>query len=75
MNLFVNINKRSLSFSRLECSTDNIQLENCFIDKVVLDIEFIKKMLPFSDDEIDYQIKEKIRSVIVNKYNNLIKDF
>lgn len=75
MNLFCSIKKQSLSFSRVEYSTDNIQLENCFIDKVVLDIEFIKKLLLFSDDDIDYQIKEKIRSVVVNKYNNLKKDF
>lgn len=75
MNLFINTNKRSLNFLKVEYSTDNIQLENCFIDKVILDIEFIKKLLLFSDDVIDYQIKEKIRSVIVNKYNNLIKDF
>lgn len=75
IDLFCSIEKQSLSFSKIEESTDNSQLENCFIDKVVLDIEFIKKLLLFSDDVIDYQIKEKIRSVIVNKYNNLIKDF
>lgn len=75
MDLFCDTNKRSLIFSRVESSTDNIKLENCFIDKVVLDIEFIKKLLTFSDDEIDYQVKEKIRSVVVNKYNNLRKDF
>ena len=74
MNLFINTNKRSLNFSKVEYSTDNIQLENYFIETIVFDIEFIKKLI-VSDECIDYDIKEKIRDAVVNKYNNIKKDF
>ena len=74
IDLFCNMKKQSLSFSRVEESSDKIQLENYFIETIVFNIEFIKKLL-VSDEWIDYQIKEKIRDAVVNEYNNIKKDF
>lgn len=73
IDLFCNVKKQSLSFSRVEELSDEIQLENYFIETIVVNIDFIKKLL-VSDEWIDYLIKEKIRNAVVNKYNNIIKD-
>lgn len=55
----------------MEDLAEGIQLENHFIETVVFDMEFIKNILVLNDDVIDYDIKEKIRAVIVNRYKNL----
>ena len=74
VDLFYSTKKHSLSFSRLEDSTDGVQLENHFIETVVFDMDFIKKILVLNDDVINYDIKEKIRSVVVDRYKNLTKN-
>ena len=71
VDLFYSTKKHSLSFLRVEDLAEGIQLENHFIETVVFDMEFIKNILVLNDDVIDYDIKEKIRAVIVNRYKNL----
>lgn len=74
IDLFFSMKKQSLSFSKVEESTGNSQLENYFIETIEFNIEFIKKLL-VSNKWIDYEIKDKIRDAVVNKYNNIKKDF